>query len=1289
MSNEITVFDVIEEEVPLTKTERQLYYEQLAKEQLLDVHHYETLYEIEELAELKEIPVTNIPSILLKYVLKYCIPILANDEFSITLQNDFPIYGLLDGKAIHIASNQQFKVSGIKLPNILIRKHGISILSHYSYVNNVDISDSGRFGLFDFSKLNYTQQRFIKEPHVKEDIITFKDNDSAHKSLNYVIDYIKYVESFYSINFPMINYQLVHGKIDILQDKSWKIINGVIYDVKRDVKQSDKSKDDVKETPKQSSKIIVKDDKMDYDSKIRKQLDEISEFKTGDAFYFDMLFTMDRNGTLHAYHIGETLGTNDKLFQKEYAIKKKELEYKKEYDSQLAKAYDYFNKISLKNVIAIEKFNTDLEKLDNKQLKLVELEFNKRLIKQTSSNEKAIKLFNKLQSSFEFSDSEKLEEYIKEIEELIPKKQLEGDALLDGNLCPHIYQKGKILLDNFKNINLQNVLKDTLLTYALPESEYGYFCKICGEKLLDADISNTVTFMGEKVMGTVEDTLQTAIWKEAMFIVINNVKFKDPIPIKPLVNSLASGLRNIIAVEEAKLFRSKTSSAESVKDISNLYAAIYIYASLCAIMINNPGKLFFGRDKPADLKKKENKVFGSSSLLDNENDVSDENDTGDADDEKDGINNYKKDIVTKKGGGKKAKYKYVKGGRVISSDDIKKAEAEIVKTALILVISSKESIIIRNKSINVEIIKKVFSNAYKWANQYVKPIQLSKTTINKEEIKKEDYLSKDPYYNYNYTLKKLEYFNGIRNKYPKYTDVDIKSNDISLIKKWDYKQTSKPISSFNSLVKDIPSMNDYTYDSYMSISEYIKNDIYIDSVVPLSIKIADYRKKYEYLKPIDKKLMMNMYYSKINPFVRRTISAAKFNNFNPSSIDLINHFCPNGLPHKTGTFIYTDGKKETQLTKAQIGEWLSNNEKFADELDKFKDMYIIDEICEKCKTKIRSASSGKMSDVTLPTMFKKLDNINAFYQYFETRCPEGNLHDLNDGKCKKCGYNSELNKTKDDKYFDKYIMIYDKIQGEKEKAFDRNLMILNIKNTYKEEEEIKWDYSLKNTAEWSKISGVNYNILVNLGLTEGINYEDLQKGSINPSKEEYNAKTRLLKIKSYLLFALRMYNNIINYEVSIELSKEIRDIIEAQKKIDIKNISQMPKPDHINEIKDHALYCNYLQEYLAGLLIKISSKRPDKYKILADLTVKYITTEIIEMDRLLSKAKPFFYKKDITTLENASEDEVGISGDDWDKSEIKSDDDEFAEEKEVETYENDLDVEGFDVENAKEVWETE
>jgi hypothetical protein len=75
-------------------------------------------------------------------------------------------------------------------------------------------------------------------------------------------------------------------------------------------------------------------------------------------------------------------------------------------------------------------------------------------------------------------------------------------------------------------------------------------------------------------------------------------------------------------------------------------------------------------------------------------------------------------------------------------------------------------------------------------------------------------------------------------------------------------------------------------------------------------------------------------------------------------------------------------------------------------------------------------------------------------------------------------------------------------------------------------------------------------------------------------------------------------------------------------------------------------------------------------------------------EKLLSKPAPIINKIDITTGENDSE-ESGVSGDDWAGHNTDKSESEFADEHEVETYENDLDQEGFDVENAEAIWENE
>ena len=121
----------------------------------------------------------------------------------------------------------------------------------------------------------------------------------------------------------------------------------------------------------------------------------------------------------------------------------------------------------------------------------------------------------------------------------------------------------------------------------------------------------------------------------------------------------------------------------------------------------------------------------------------------------------------------------------------------------------------------------------------------------------------------------------------------------------------------------------------------------------------------------------------------------------------------------------------------------------------------------------------------------------------------------------------------------------------------------------------------------------------------------------------------------------------------------------------------------------HADYANFLQEYLADIMLRISKDSDKKYEDLAKLLVKYFTSSIITNEKMLSRPEPVFAKVDITELEEGSEDELGVSGDDWAGKQSDHSEHDSAEEKEVETYENDINNEGFDVENADDIWENE
>ena len=110
---------------------------------------------------------------------------------------------------------------------------------------------------------------------------------------------------------------------------------------------------------------------------------------------------------------------------------------------------------------------------------------------------------------------------------------------------------------------------------------------------------------------------------------------------------------------------------------------------------------------------------------------------------------------------------------------------------------------------------------------------------------------------------------------------------------------------------------------------------------------------------------------------------------------------------------------------------------------------------------------------------------------------------------------------------------------------------------------------------------------------------------------------------------------LLNYENIVDIPLEIKEILEIQKKIDIGKIAtSMP---HFTDdfIKQDILYrytltpqnyANFLLEYLANVIVRISKESTEQYKTMAKLLVKYFTANIIMQERLFSRAEAVFLK---------------------------------------------------------------
>jgi hypothetical protein len=497
--------------------------------------------------------------------------------------------------------------------------------------------------------------------------------------------------------------------------------------------------------------------------------------------------------------------------------------------------------------------------------------------------------------------------------------------------------------------------------------------------------------------------------------------------------------------------------------------------------------------------------------------------------------------------------------------------------------------------------------------------------------------------------------------------------------------------------------NKYVYSSFMSIYDYINNEIFRKD----SVKVREYYEKYAYVLDLEKKMYYDYYITRIRPMfsIEWLNDVTKYNDFRPEKIDLAQHYCPDGNKHKTGLYIYENKKSTIELTLGEINTWLKNDDE--KHISMYNDYKLVDEQCMLCKKKVRFIQSTEKSDKSLVSMFKKIDNILAFYQYYETRCPLGDLHDIVDNICLKCKLNTEFKKKNNIEYYEKYLSKFKEMENEKQVLSISSLEQAQKKYVIDKLIPMTYKSSLSLVAEWSQIANVKYNILVNIGLTEGYKFIDIEKSRINPSKElsdKENAnelnKTRSMKIKSYIFAILRDYNKVLNWENVIDMPIELKDIINKQKSINITRVSEsIPNilsgfdvDANYKYTLSNVEYANWLLEFLASIFVKIHKKTSDTYKSFGHALIMHFTNWIISQEQLFSKAPHLVYKNlNTTKADSESEEEIHLSGDD-NAQQTQSSASEFEDENDAknnEKYENEINDEAFDVEDAAQVWELE
>ena len=892
------------------------------------------------------------------------------------------------------------------------------------------------------------------------------------------------------------------------------------------------------------------------------------------------LYSLDNNNTQNI--IKNIL--DQKKYQKEYQNNLSILENKILINNKLEyiakkKFPNLFNVNSKENIF--NKFNKfDINKIPKKNKEVILLEFKK--------NEDYIKnqLYNKCKHKNVLKTFYKSINKYQSFQELLKfiKKDNKENNIYKCNLCsynlicPHIVDYYVLFFNKkIQNKNDDYVHLKILNKYmAKAPIDMIYYCKICGEELGKSyDIEQNIEFKDNERVNTLEysDDTSSMIKNNVSYIVYTYISFKGinitinkQQIIKYIIDNISLYINNI----EKKLRKSKNYDNTKINDLINFNIIVFTYA--CIIFIMN---------------KYTNLVFNKINKTKNFDNI---------------IVQKKSEIKSTEGSGKKTK----KGGKsmnhikenfreaydliintnylILSKLDYNK-NSEIIKNILVksytFINESNELELDMKKSNNLELVYN--SSIYKYYYNIKNLYPISKDNNNKRKnigimLNFQD-VYKSP-------LKKI--------KYDDYTNI---LGKIELDKKPDYlfeKIEIPRFSNFSNLDKienmnKINSFSEYKYYSFVLFIYFIKNRLYelpiyefielgkdiknLENIYIDKIKTninEDYTKYSDIMSIyINKSLILKQYEQTLIKdnidFNQYPYSNIKLNNsryYYNKDIKLNKYICKiDGKLHTYNSYIYKLDDKEYIINKKELDKNLS--------ITGNKKTKFIDYQCNKCKLR-KNYIKDEYDNKDVLNIINNKNDIVIFYNIYRYKCPLSDFHIFEKNICKICKMSSDDILTQNINIFNKFKKNYNDyltsllfIQNNKISDMlvkNKELLKSDILNNYK----TSISSNNKNITEFidkidkinieelfifiSKLSKIDIKYFKILGLTEGLNYSEIEL--TEPSYEKID--NRFIKISNYIRTLSIYLNLLINLDkVTTYYDYDFLEIINNIKLLDI------------------------------------------------------------------------------------------------------------------------------------------
>jgi hypothetical protein len=1281
MSSEIIVFQQPEQKkVSLTKSERELLYEDLEKYSQIDSHHFDAFYNMETEDIESSIIDSTIVSIMFKYIVKHCAPIILEipklnlrikrrnirkniekkseiKDYYFTMQFSHKTKGFTkSGVSVSLAPNIYYKIIGIKVPKVLKISQQKTIPDIGSVINIFNLTTMGSYGLQNPNTKRYTQQRphFIKMSHetsLSGKRIIFTSNEHSLKVVKEVIDNIRrmndYYETYYMSVYTSLKYKPFSEFRKIIIENS---VKPAAFDKSKVMKEMEENAETTK------IREIYKGTLSKYSLRFTYSL------------YNNNIFDIYNKIKLLGLGHDKALGVLDDLVEKNINEDRIKLQRKQKLISYL--------EFAKKQAISFEKFQTrDLCDLTKNQKDILELEYEtvKKLEKGVKKMSESLKIMWYLYRGLEDMDLKEIKinlDKIRSLAEKIPENlEKQTELVKDVNgvsmVCPHVLIKAQKIVDSDKDTQKLSQVRDYLVTYfSLPDNSSGHFCRVCGGLIAERDEDTIVQFLNGARVNFIPgvDKRQTLIWKEVAHILSTFVKFKYVVNLKKIITSITTAIKGELGEIETKLAKIKTNNNDNLQDMLRVYITIYTYAVLIHMIYLQYGKITFinkdtrsGGDEQEDLPEKRDgiEVTGVDSC------------DSDSDEES--------PFLRYGGDGPKTKTgkKYEKAPKIekkLLKEEDKKRLQNIFRAAIEMIIKSKSVLLNKLSNISIDSIKPLLIKAY----QFI--ISLKQTVDVKDTLRQNNtayFLSIDPVYEYIWYAHSLKSFSEKKGKLSLTDAKRYLGRTIGQIEE-DYElgktiyETAKSVEPWGETKKA-----KYDHGSFMYIFEYTQGKLYNYDIIPQHDAIKSFIKRYAYLDKLVESITQDTILRLLKPSINYEVShgddlVRKYNDFSSKKINIAEHYCSDGKRHEFSIFVFNkilqsgilDTKDRMEVTSKEVARWYNTEDK--ENIKKFKGYFYVDEKCANCKVYL----SNNKKDSTIADKIKEIDNLKAFYEYFENRCPEDNLHDYkidaqkNIENCTKCNFSRKLFDELNKQYYEKYIKTYNEILKEKKKFDQESLKeFKELSKTYVV--EIKkfpeWTVNNKPVLDLSRRRSVKYNILVNLGLSEGRKFENIEKEKENPhinsSVEEDIVRNQYLR--DYCLWVLRMYYNMRNYSVVYNIPMELKQIVEKNLGVGLGKLKDS-LPEIYGDFNEKYVYyfrklkpkllANFLLNYLCSILMNIiESLQNTKFDNLGKEFVDYTISVIIKSEKDISKPPPL----SLIINKGSSKEEEQVAGDEY------------------------------------------